>query len=172
MQLNSTEIAELIKKRIEQFNVSSEARNEGTIVAVTDGIIRIHGLADVMQGEMIELPGSRYAIALNLERDSVGAVVMGPYADLQEGVKVQSTGRILEVPVGNALLGRVVNTLGEPIDGKGAIDAAGFEPVEKIAPGVIEITLVGTKADTSPACVSIIGSAVNEPVLPFTSPFV
>jgi F-type H+-transporting ATPase subunit alpha len=138
MQLNSTEIAELIKKRIEQFNVSSEARNEGTIVAVTDGIIRIHGLADVMQGEMIELPGSRYAMALNLERDSVGAVVMGPYADLKEGDKVQSSGRILEVPVGYALLGRVVNTLGEPIDGKGAIEAAGFEPVEKIAPGVIE----------------------------------
>ncbi|GBL06146.1 F0F1 ATP synthase subunit alpha [Glaciecola sp. KUL10] len=138
MQLNSTEIAELIKKRIEQFNVASEARNEGTIVGVTDGIIRIHGLADVMQGEMIELPGSRYAIALNLERDSVGAVVMGPYADLQEGTKVQSTGRILEVPVGPGLLGRVVNTLGEPIDGKGAVDAAGFEPVEKIAPGVIE----------------------------------
>lgn len=138
MQLNSTEIAELIKKRIEQFEVVSEARNEGTIVGVTDGIIRIHGLADVMQGEMIELPGNRYAIALNLERDSVGAVVMGPYADLQEGVKVQSTGRILEVPVGRNLLGRVVNTLGEPIDGKGAIDADGFEPVEKIAPGVIE----------------------------------
>lgn len=138
MQLNSTEIAELIKKRIEQFEVVSEARNEGTIVAVTDGIIRIHGLADVMQGEMIELPGSRYAIALNLERDSVGAVVMGPYADLKEGTKVQSTGRILEVPVGRALLGRVVNTLGQPIDGKGAIDAEGFEPVEKIAPGVIE----------------------------------
>ncbi|MEM0910946.1 MAG: F0F1 ATP synthase subunit alpha [Pseudomonadota bacterium] len=138
MQLNSTEIAELIKKRIEQFDVQSEARNEGTIVGITDGIIRIHGLADVMQGEMIELPGSRYAIALNLERDSVGAVVMGPYADLQEGVKVQSTGRILEVPVGKALLGRVVNTLGEPIDGKGAIEAEGFEPVEKIAPGVIE----------------------------------
>jgi len=138
MQLNSTEIAELIKKRIEQFNVTSEARTEGTIVAVTDGIIRIHGLADVMQGEMIELPGSRYAIALNLERDSVGAVVMGPYADLQEGTKVQSTGRILEVPVGPGLLGRVVNTLGEPIDGKGAVEAAGFEPVEKIAPGVID----------------------------------
>jgi F-type H+-transporting ATPase subunit alpha len=138
MQLNSTEIAELIKKRIEQFEVVSEARNEGTIVGVTDGIIRITGLADVMQGEMIELPGNRYAIALNLERDSVGAVVMGPYADLQEGQKVQSTGRILEVPVGPGLLGRVVNTLGEPIDGKGAIDAAGFEPVEKIAPGVIE----------------------------------
>ncbi|SDB26008.1 F-type H+-transporting ATPase subunit alpha [Pseudidiomarina indica] len=138
MQLNSNEIAELIKKRIEQFEVVSEARNEGTIVSVTDGIIRIHGLAECMQGEMIELPGNRYAIALNLERDSVGAVVMGPYADLQEGVKVKSTGRILEVPVGRALLGRVVNTLGEPIDGKGPIDAEGFEPVEKIAPGVIE----------------------------------
>jgi len=138
MQLNSTEIAELIKQRIEQFEVVSEARNEGTIVGVTDGIIRIHGLADVMQGEMIELPGNRYAIALNLERDSVGAVVMGPYADLQEGTKVKSTGRILEVPVGRKLLGRVVNTLGAPIDGKGAIEADGFEPVEKIAPGVIE----------------------------------
>ena len=118
MQLNSTEIAELIKSRIEQFDVVSEARNEGTIVSVTDGIIRIHGLADVMQGEMIELPGNRFAIALNLDRDSVGAVVMGPYADLAEGVKVKCTGRILEVPVGRGLLGRVVNTLGEPIDGK------------------------------------------------------
>ncbi|OUS26665.1 F0F1 ATP synthase subunit alpha [Thalassotalea sp. 42_200_T64] len=138
MQLNSTEIAELIKNRIDQFDVVSEARNEGTIVSVTDGIIRIHGLADVMQGEMIELPDSRYAIALNLDRDSVGAVVMGPYADLAEGVKVKSTGRILEVPVGRGLLGRVVNTLGEPIDGKGPIENDGFAPVERIAPGVIE----------------------------------
>jgi len=138
MQLNSTEISDLIKQRIEQFDVVSEARNEGTIVSVSDGILRINGLADVMQGEMIELPGSRYAIALNLERDSVGAVVMGPYADLAEGVKVKSTGRILEVPVGRGLLGRVVNTLGEPIDGKGAIDNDGFSPVEVIAPGVIE----------------------------------
>ncbi|WP_199610101.1 F0F1 ATP synthase subunit alpha [Flocculibacter collagenilyticus] len=138
MQLNSTEIAELIKQRIEQFEVVSEARNEGTIVSVTDGIIRIHGLADCMQGEMIELPGNRFAMALNLERDSVGAVVMGPYADLQEGQKVHSTGRILEVPVGRNLLGRVVNTLGQPIDGKGPIDSDGFQPVEKIAPGVIE----------------------------------
>lgn len=138
MQLNSTEIAELIKKRIDQFEVVSEARNEGTIVGVTDGIIRINGLADVMQGEMIELPGGSYAIALNLERDSVGAVVMGPYNMLQEGDKVKSSGRILEVPVGPKLLGRVVNTLGEAIDGKGAIDADTFEPVEKIAPGVIE----------------------------------
>ena len=138
MQLNSTEIAELIKNRIEQFNVVSEARNEGTIVSVTDGIIRIHGLADVMQGEMIELPGSRYAIALNLDRDSVGAVVMGPYADLAEGQKVKGTGRILEVPVGRGLLGRVVNTLGEPVDGKGTIENDGFSPVEVQAPGVIE----------------------------------
>ncbi|MDX1728261.1 MAG: F0F1 ATP synthase subunit alpha, partial [Pseudoalteromonas tetraodonis] len=138
MQLNSTEISDLIKQRIEKFEVVSEARNEGTIVSVTDGIIRIHGLADCMQGEMIELPGNRYAIALNLERDSIGAVVMGPYADLTEGVKVYTTGRILEVPVGAGLLGRVVNTLGAPIDGKGALDNDGFEPVEKIAPGVIE----------------------------------
>ncbi len=138
MQLNSTEIAELIKNRIDQFDVVSEARNEGTIVSVTDGIIRINGLADVMQGEMIELPGSRYAIALNLDRDSVGAVVMGPYQDLYEGLKVKSTGRILEVPVGRGLLGRVVNTLGEPIDGKGPIENDGYAPVERIAPGVID----------------------------------
>ncbi len=138
MQLNSTEIAELIKSRIEQFDVVSEAHDEGTIVSVSDGIIRIHGLADVMQGEMIELPGNRYAIALNLERDSVGAVVMGPYADLAEGTKVKSTGRILEVPVDRGLLGRVVNTLGAPIDGKGRIDNDGFSPVEVIAPGVID----------------------------------
>jgi F-type H+-transporting ATPase subunit alpha len=138
MQLNSTEISDLIKQRIEKFNVVSEARNEGTIVSVSDGIIRINGLADVMQGEMIELPGGVYAIALNLERDSVGAVVMGPYTHLAEGVKVKGTGRILEVPVGRALMGRVVNTLGEPIDGKGAIDNDGFAAIEKIAPGVIE----------------------------------
>ncbi len=148
MQLNSTEISELIKQRIEKFNVVSEARNEGTIVSVSDGIIRIHGLADVMQGEMIELPGNRYAIALNLERDSVGAVVMGPYADLAEGVKVKSTGRILEVPVGKGLLGRVVNTLGEPIDGKGPIENDGFSPVEVIAPGVIDRQSVDQPVET------------------------
>ncbi|HHF5386333.1 TPA: F0F1 ATP synthase subunit alpha [Haemophilus influenzae] len=138
MQLNSTEISELIKKRIAQFDVVSEARNTGTIVSVSDGIIRIHGLSDVMQGEMIALPGNRYAMALNLERDSVGAVVMGLYADLAEGMEVQCTGRILEVPVGRGLLGRVVNTLGQPIDGKGEIENDGFSPVEVIAPGVID----------------------------------
>ena len=138
MQLNSTEISELIKKRIAQFNVASDAQSTGTIVSVSDGIIRIHGLADVMQVEMIELPGGRYAIALNLERDSVGAVVMGPYADLAEGMTVKCTGRILEVPVGRGLLGRVVNTLGQPIDGKGEVEHDGFSPVEVIAPGVID----------------------------------
>ncbi|HDL4261293.1 TPA: F0F1 ATP synthase subunit alpha [Mannheimia haemolytica] len=138
MQLNSTEISELIKKRIAQFNVVSEAQSTGTIVSVSDGVIRIHGLSDVMQGEMIALPGNRYAIALNLERDSVGAVVMGPYADLAEGMQVQCTGRILEVPVGRGLLGRVVNTLGQPIDGKGEIQNDGFSPIEVIAPGVID----------------------------------
>ena len=138
MQLNSTEIAELIKQRIAQFDVKSEARNEGTIVSVSDGIIRIHGLADAMQGEMIELPGNRYALALNLERDSVGAVIMGSYDGLSEGMKVKGTGRILEVPVGRGLLGRVLNTLGQPIDGKGPVDNDGFSPIEVIAPGVIE----------------------------------
>lgn len=137
MQLNSTEIAELIKKRIEQFKVVTEARDEGTIVSVNDGIVRIHGLTSVMQGEMLDFGSGLFGLALNLERDSVGAIVMGPYSHLSEGMKVRSTGRILEVPVGNALLGRVVNTLGEPIDGKGPIEHTTFYPVEKIAPGVI-----------------------------------
>ncbi|WP_094752701.1 F0F1 ATP synthase subunit alpha [Psychromonas sp. CD1] len=138
MQLNSTEISDLIKQRIEKFEAVSETRNEGTIVSVSDGIIRINGLAECMQGEMIELPNGSFAMALNLERDSVGAVVMGPYKDLREGEKVKSTGRILEVPVGKGLLGRVVNTLGEPIDGKGPIENDGYSPVEVIAPGVID----------------------------------
>ena len=137
MQLNSTEIADLIKQRIEQFKVVTEARDEGTIVSVNDGIVRIHGLANVMQGEMLEFGNGLYGLALNLERDSVGAIVMGPYSHLSEGMKVRSTGRILEVPVGNSLLGRVVNTLGEPIDGKGPIASEATYPVEKIAPGVI-----------------------------------
>lgn len=138
MQLNSTEISDLIKQRIGKFEAVSEARDEGTIVSVSDGILRINGLAECMQGEMIELPNGSFAMVLNLERDSVGAVVMGPYNDLKEGQKVKSTGRILEVPVGKGLLGRVVNTLGEPIDGKGPIENDGFSPVEVIAPGVIE----------------------------------
>ncbi|MFP3014005.1 MAG: F0F1 ATP synthase subunit alpha [Arsenophonus sp. NC-QC1-MAG3] len=138
MQLNSTEISELIKQRIVQFDIVSKAYNEGTIVSVNDGIIRIYGLSEVMQGEMIALPDNRYAIALNLERDSVGAVVMGPYVNLTEGMKVKCTGRILEVPVGRGLLGRVVNTLGEPIDGKGPVEHDNFSAVEVMAPGVID----------------------------------
>jgi F-type H+-transporting ATPase subunit alpha len=132
MQLNPSEISELIKKRIENFDVSTEARNEGTIVSITDGIVRIHGLSDVMLGEMIEFPGNTFGTALNLEQDSVGAVVLGGYTHLTEGDKVQCTGRILEVPVGPGLLGRVVDSLGNPIDGKGPIEAAGHEPIEKV----------------------------------------
>ncbi len=138
MQLNPSEISELIKKRIENFDAATEARNEGTVVSITDGIVRVHGLSDVMLGEMIEFPGNTFGMALNLERDSVGAVVLGAYEHITEGDKVKCTGRILEVPVGPGLLGRVVNSLGTPIDGKGPIDAASYEPIEKVAPGVIE----------------------------------
>ena len=138
MQLNSAEISELIKKRIESFQVVTEARTEGTVVSLSDGIARIHGLADVMYGEMIEFPGNTFGMALNLERDSVGAVVLGSYEHISEGDTVKCTGRILEVPVGPGLIGRVVDSLGNPIDGKGAIEAAGSSPIEKIAPGVIQ----------------------------------
>ncbi len=138
MQLNPSEISELIKKRIENFDVSTEARNEGTVVSVTDGIVRIHGLSDVMLGEMIEFPGNTFGMALNLEQDSVGSVVLGNYEHIAEGDKVKCTGRILEVPVGEALLGRVVNSLGVAIDGKGPIESDLSAPIEKVAPGVIE----------------------------------
>ena len=138
MQLNPSEISELIKSRIENFEQKVEARTEGTIVSLMDGIIRIHGLADAMQGEMIELPGDTFAMALNLERDSVGAVVLGSYGHLTEGDTAKCTGRILEVPIGEEMLGRVVDALGMPIDGKGPIDAKLTAPIEKIAPGVIE----------------------------------
>jgi len=138
MQLSPSEISDLIKSRIESFDTRVEARTEGTIVSLSDGILRIHGLADAMQGEMIELPGDTFAMALNLERDSVGAVVLGSYKHLSEGDTAKCTGRILEVPIGDALLGRVVDALGMPIDGKGPIDAKETAPIEKIAPGVIE----------------------------------
>ena len=137
-QLNPSEISEIIKSRIDKLDVSTEAQNEGTIVSVSDGIIRIHGLADVMYGEMIEFDGGIYGMALNLERDSVGAVVLGDYQTLAEGQKVRCTGRVLEVPVGPELEGRVVDALGNPIDGKGPVNAALTDAVEKVAPGVIE----------------------------------
>ncbi|MFM7120339.1 MAG: F0F1 ATP synthase subunit alpha, partial [Gammaproteobacteria bacterium] len=136
-QLNPSEISDIIKRRIESLDVRSEAQNEGTIVGVSDGIVRIHGLADAKYGEMIEFPGSVYGMALNLERDSVGVVVLGDYKGLSEGMKARCTGRILEVPVGNEMLGRVVDALGNPIDGKGPIGAAQTSPIEKVAPGVI-----------------------------------
>jgi len=137
MQLNPSEISDLIKARIKNFEGAAEARNTGTIVSLQDGIVRVHGLSDALQGEMLEFPGNVYGLALNLERDSVGAVVLGDYKHLAEGDTVKTTGRILEVPVGEALLGRVVDALGRPIDGKGPINASGFAPVEKVAPGVI-----------------------------------
>jgi F-type H+-transporting ATPase subunit alpha len=136
-QLNPSEISEIIKQRIDQLDVSTEARNEGTVVSVTDGIIRIHGLADVMYGEMIEFEGGVYGMALNLERDSVGAVILGDYQGLAEGQSCKCTGRILEVPVGPELQGRVVDALGNPIDGKGPINAKQTDAIEKVAPGVI-----------------------------------
>ncbi len=137
-QLNPSEISEIIKARIDQLDVTSEARNEGTIVSVTDGIIRIHGLTDVMYGEMIEFDGGIYGMALNLERDSVGAVILGDYKGLAEGQTCRCTARILEVPVGPELQGRVVDALGTPIDGKGPVNAAMTDALEKVAPGVIE----------------------------------
>ena len=136
-QLNPSEISEIIKSRIAKLDTSTEARNEGTVVSVFDGIVRIHGLADVMFGEMIEFEGGIFGMALNLEQDSVGAVVLGDYLGLAEGQKVRCTGRILEVPVGPELLGRVVDALGNPVDGKGPVDAAETDAVEKVAPGVI-----------------------------------
>ncbi|GHU31927.1 ATP synthase subunit alpha 1 [Betaproteobacteria bacterium] len=137
MQLNPSEISELIKNKIQNLDIGAETRTQGTVVSVTDGICRVHGLADVMQGEMLEFPGGSYGMALNLERDSVGAVVLGEYEHISEGDTVKTTGRILEVPIGPELLGRVVNSLGQPIDGKGAINAKLADKIEKVAPGVI-----------------------------------
>jgi len=142
MQLNPSEISDLIKSRIKNFDAATEARNTGTIVSLADGIVRIHGLSDAVQGEMLEFAAGAdglptYGLALNLERDSVGAVVLGDYKHLSEGDTVKTTGRILEVPVGEALLGRVVDSLGNPIDGKGPVKAEGRSPIEKVAPGVI-----------------------------------
>ena len=139
-QLNPAEISEIIKERINTLDVSVQAKNEGTIVSVMDGIIRIHGLADVMYGEMIEFEGSIYGIALNLERDSVGAVVLGDYLELTEGQTCRCTGRILEVPIGPELEGRVVDALGKPIDGKGPVEAKLSDAIEKVAPGVIAVS--------------------------------
>jgi len=137
MQLNPSEISELLKSRIEGLGASTDVRTQGTVVSVTDGITRIHGLSDVMQGEMLEFPHNVFGLALNLERDSVGAVILGDYTGVSEGDPVKTTGRILEVPVGPELRGRVVDALGNPIDGKGPINAKATDIIEKVAPGVI-----------------------------------
>jgi F-type H+-transporting ATPase subunit alpha len=137
MSIKASEISDLIKARIEKFTSVAEERNIGTVVTVTDGIVRVHGLADVKYGEMLEFPGGSFGLALNLERDSVGAVVLGEYKHIAEGTVVKTTGRILEVPVGEALLGRVVDPLGNPIDGKGPIKAHAQAPIERVAPGVV-----------------------------------
>ncbi|MCS4534575.1 F0F1 ATP synthase subunit alpha [Neisseria montereyensis] len=137
MQLNPAEISDLIKAKIDNLSVNTEIRTRGTVISVTDGIVRVHGLSDVMQGEMLEFPGNTFGLAMNLERDSVGAVVLGEYEHIKEGDEVKCTGRILEVPIGRELVGRVVNALGQPIDGKGPINATLTAPIEKIAPGVI-----------------------------------
>ena len=137
MSLKASEISKLIRERIENFETTAEARDVGTVIGVTDGIVRIHGLTDARYGEMLEFPESTFGMALNLEQDSVGAVVLGEYKHVSEGDTVKTTGKILEVPIGEALLGKVVDALGNPIDGKGAIDTKLSAPIEKVAPGVI-----------------------------------
>jgi F-type H+-transporting ATPase subunit alpha len=146
--LNPSEISELIQERIRSFHPQTEVRTEGRIVSVSDGVIRLHGLDKIMQGEMIEFPGQVFGVALNLERDSVGAVILGDYTSLAEGMVAKCTGRILETPVGEGLLGRVVDALGRPIDGKGAIQSQAFSPIEKVAPGVIHRQSVGEPLQT------------------------
>ncbi len=153
MALKASEISDLIKERIEKFESSAEARDVGTVIGVTDGIVRIHGLADAKYGEMLEFPGNTFGMALNLEQDSVGAVVLGDYKHISEGDTVKTTGRILEVPVGEALLGRVVDALGNPIDGKGPISASVSSPVEKVAPGVIARKHVDQPVQTGLKCI-------------------
>jgi F-type H+-transporting ATPase subunit alpha len=148
MAIKASEISELIKDRIRNFDSAAEARDVGTVIAVTDGITRIHGLGDAQYGEMLEFPGDTFGLALNLEQDSVGAVVLGDYKHITEGDTVKTTGRILEVPVGPSLLGRVVNSLGEAIDGKGPIESDIFSPIEKVAPGVIERKSVSQPVQT------------------------
>ena len=137
MQINPAEISDLLKAKIEKLNTRAEEKTRGTVISVTDGIVRVYGLSDVMQGEMLEFPSNTFGLAMNLERDSVGAVVLGEYEHIKEGDEVKCTGRILEVPIGRELVGRVVNALGQPIDGKGPINATLTAPIEKIAPGVI-----------------------------------
>src|SRR5574340_673740 len=157
MQLNPAEISELIKSRIEGLAVSAEIRNQGTVISVTDGICRVHGLSDAMAGEMLEFPPTpegqpTFGLALNLERDSVGAVILGEYEHISEGDTVKCTSRILSVPVGPELIGRVVDALGQPIDGKGPLNAKMTDKIEKVAPGVIARKSVDQPVQTGLKC--------------------
>src|SRR5512147_2376704 len=152
MSIKASEISELIKARIQNFTAATEARSVGTVVSVTDGICRIHGLQDAVQGEMLEFPKNTFGLALNLERDSVGAVILGEYEHITEGDTVKCTGKILSVPVGPELLGRVVNSLGQPIDGKGPINAKMTDVIEKVAPGVIARQSVSQPVQTGLKC--------------------
>lgn len=138
MQLNASEISDLIKKQIEGFDFSVEAKTQGIVISVSDGIVRIHGLNDVQFGEMLEFPNNTYGMALNLEQDSVGAVILGDYKHISQGDTVKCTGKVMEIPVGEVLLGRVVNPLGKSIEGKGEIVAKESRPLEVMAPGVID----------------------------------
>src|SRR5438874_252599 len=159
MQLNPSEISELIKSKIRNLDTGAEVRTQGTVVSVSDGISRIHGLSDAMQGEMLEFPDNTFGLALNLERDSVGAVILGAYEHISEGDTVKCTGRILEVPVGPALIGRVVNALGQPIDGKGPVEAKETDVIEKVAPGVIWRQSVAQPVQTGLKSIDEIGRA-------------
>ena len=149
-QLKPSEISELIRSRIQSLAISADIRTQGTVVTVTDGICRVHGLSDVMQGEMLEFPKNTFGLALNLERDSVGAVILGENEHITEGDTVKCTGKILSVPIGPELLGRVVNSLGAPIDGKGPINAKLTDVIEKVAPGVIATPLVKPRLEQNP----------------------
>ena len=146
--LDPIEISEIIKKRIEQFDCKTEIETEGTIISIKDGVVQIYGLPDTMLGEMLQFADNTYGLAFNLDRDSISSIVLGSYENLQEGQIVKRTGRVLSVPIGEALLGRVVNALGMPIDGKGPIDTKELSPIEKIAPGVITRQSVDTPLQT------------------------
>src|SRR4030095_13973222 len=148
MQLNPSEISELIKAKTHALDTGAEVRTQGTVVSISDGICRIHGLSSAMQGEMLEFPGGTFGLALNLERDSVGAVILGEYEHITEGQTVKCTGRILDVPVAPELIGRVVDSLGRPIDGKGPVNAKMRDVIEKVAPGVIERQSVSQPVQT------------------------
>jgi F-type H+-transporting ATPase subunit alpha len=148
MAVRADEISSILRKQIEGFDETVTAVNVGTVVEVGDGIARIHGLSGAMSSELLEFPGGVMGMALNLEEESVGAVILGPYAQIEEGNQVKSTGRIVEVPVGRELIGRVVNALGEPIDGKGPIAAKKTRAVERVAPGVVYREPVDTPVQT------------------------